>query len=81
MEIVIDDNAIKDLAKITKKDAERILAKLEILSGFPDIPNIKKLTHFDPPYRLRVGNYRVLFDVKDGIVTVYNVKHRKESYR
>jgi len=81
MEVVIDDNALRDLAKITKKDAERIFSKLEILSGYPDIPNIKRLRHFDPPYRLRVGNYRVLFDVEEGVVTVYNVKHRKESYR
>ena len=36
---------------------------------------------FDPPYRLRVGNYRVLFDIEDNTITVYRVRHRKESYK
>ena len=81
MVVKIDNNALKDLGKIHKGDVAKIFAKIETLSLFPHIPNIKKLTHFEPPFRLRVGNYRVLFDVEDDVLTVYNVKHRKESYR
>lgn len=81
MIVKIDDKAIKDLAKIHKAQVSKIFSKIEELEKFPQVPNLKKLTNFQPPYRLRVGNYRVLFDVNDGTLTVYRVKHRKESYK
>jgi len=77
----IDDKAIKDLSKIHKAQAQKILSKIEALEAFPKVPNLKRLTNFEPPYRLRVGNYRVLFDVEGDTLTVYRVKHRKESYK
>ena len=80
MIVHIDSKAIKDLSKILKSDAQKILSKIEYLKEFPCVPNIKKLTKFEPPYRLRVGNYRVLFDIQDDTVTVYRVRHRRESY-
>ena len=43
--------------------------------------NVKKLTHFTPEYRLRVADYRVLFEVEGQKVIVYRVKHRKDAYR
>ncbi|MEI7788063.1 MAG: type II toxin-antitoxin system RelE/ParE family toxin [Chlorobiaceae bacterium] len=43
--------------------------------------NVKKLTNFIPEYRLRVGDYRVLFGVEGQKVIVYRIKHRKEAYR
>ena len=81
MEVKIDDKAIKDLLKIDNKFASNIFLKIEKLENFPRVANLKKLTNFNPPYRLRVGDYRVLFDVEDDILTVYRVKHRRESYR
>ena len=42
---------------------------------------MKKLTNFTPEYRLRVGNYRVLFEVEGGAVVVYRVLHRKDAYQ
>lgn len=81
MTVKIDDKAIKDLSKIHKAEVSKIFSKIEKLEKFPHVPNLKKLTNFEPPYRLRVGNYRVLFDVEDDTLTVYRVKHRKESYK
>jgi len=79
--VVIDDNAIKNLAKLDKTEAKKILNKISELEKYPYLPNIKKLTNFEPPYRLRVGNYRVLFDIEDTTITIYKVKHRKEVYK
>jgi mRNA interferase RelE/StbE len=79
--VSIDKKAIKDLSKIDKKEVEKILLKIENLEDYPDVPNLKKLTKFDPPFRLRVGDYRVLFDVDNDTITVYRIKHRKESYK
>ena len=81
MIVKIDDKAIKDLTKIHKAEVNKIFSKIEELEKFPQVPNLKKLTNFQPPYRLRVGNYRVLFDVTHDVLTVYRVKHRKESYK
>jgi mRNA interferase RelE/StbE len=41
--------------------------------------DVKRLTHFTPEYRLRVGDYRVLFEVEGSRVIVYRVKHRRDA--
>ncbi len=43
--------------------------------------DVKKLTHYTPEYRLRIGDYRVLFEIEGDNVVIYCIKHRKESYR
>jgi mRNA interferase RelE/StbE len=50
------------------------------LKKFPNLQNIKKLTNFEPAYRLRIGDYRVLFDVEENIIIIGRILHRKESY-
>jgi mRNA interferase RelE/StbE len=42
--------------------------------------DIKRLTNFTPEYRLRVGNYRALFEVEEHTVVVYRVMHRRQVY-
>ena len=81
MQINIRRSAIKDLKKINVKDKEKIHAKILELRNFPDTANIKKLTNFEPAYRLRVGNYRILFDVSEDTVEIGRVLHRKDSYK
>ena len=72
--------AIKDLDGLPREMARRILDKAgalrNSLSG-----DVKSLTNHSPEYRLRVGDYRVLFDVDGDIITIYRVKHRKNAYR
>ena len=63
-----------------KNDLTKIFEKIERLSeGLQG--NVKRLTNFTPEYRLRVGNYRVLFEVEDNTVVVYRIKHRKNAYQ
>ena len=81
MKVQIDDKAIKDLSKINKNVALKIIKKIDKLVDFPIGTNIKKLTNLYPPYRLRVGDYRIFFDVQDDILTVYSVKHRQNCYK
>ena len=71
MDINIRKSAIKDSKTIAQKDKEKIYAKILELKDFPAVLNVKKLTNFEPAYRLRVGDYQILFDVtKDSIVVV-----------
>jgi mRNA interferase RelE/StbE len=43
--------------------------------------DIKKLTNFSPEFRLRVGNYRILFEIENNKIIIYTIRHRKESYK
>ncbi len=49
----------------------------------PFAPELKT-TKLKPPlhgYRIRVGHYRILFEYSPEVITVYKIKHRKDSYR
>ncbi|MEK7314001.1 MAG: type II toxin-antitoxin system RelE/ParE family toxin [Deltaproteobacteria bacterium] len=78
--IELKERALRDLKNLSKKDAKRILEKIETLKDSLS-GDVKRLTDFTPEYRLRVGNFRVLFEIEKGIVIIYCIKHRKESYR
>ncbi|MBK1701385.1 plasmid stabilization protein [Thiococcus pfennigii] len=61
---------------LQKQDASRIAARLpELENGLTG--DIKRLTNSTPEYRLRVGDYRVLFEVEDDAVVVCPVMRRK----
>jgi len=72
----------KDLRKIPKKDVLKILTKIESLADKPLPPQAEKLSG-DDKYRIRQGNYRILYQIEDDIlvVTVVKVGHRKEVYQ
>jgi mRNA interferase RelE/StbE len=79
MKVELKPQAIKDMCGLEKPDAARIAKKLsELERGLTG--DIKRLTNFTPEYRLRVGHYRVLFEVEDATVVVYRVMHRKHVY-
>ncbi len=62
-------------------DAARVVNALEKLEDNL-AGDVKRLTAFTPGYRLRVRDYRVLFDiVETNRVVVYRVRHRREAYR
>ena len=42
--------------------------------------DVKKLVNFQPPFRLRVGNYRILFEVVGNRIIIYRIKDRREAY-
>lgn len=71
--------AIKDLKLIPVDQRERIIEKIELLQNNLT-GDIKRLTNFTPEYRLRIGNYRVLFEVDQQTIFIYRVKHRKDAY-
>jgi mRNA interferase RelE/StbE len=71
--------AIKDLKALPKSEAKKVVEKIRSLEKGLN-GDIKKLTNFTPEYRLRVGNYRVLFEIEEQRILVYRIKHRKEAY-
>lgn len=79
-EIKFKKRAVKELQKLPKKEAQKILEKISALSNNLT-GDVKKLTDFTPEYRLRVGNYRVLFEIESEIIIIYHIKHRGEAYK
>lgn len=79
-DIEFKPRAIKDLKAIDSRDRARVVAKVETMQQ--DLAgDVKRLTHFTPEYRLRVGDYRVLFEVEGDKLIVYRVLPRREAYR
>ena len=79
MEIRYTETAIADLEKLTPRTAAQVLRKIDRLRlGLHG--DIKHLTNYDYDYRLRSGNFRILFDVSGNHIIVHRIKDRKEAY-
>ena len=80
--VVIKRSAIKELEAIPKKELSRIMERIGTLAEDPRPEGSRKLSG-EEKYRIRQGNYRILYAVEDDILTVYVVKaaHRKDVYR
>lgn len=79
-EIEIRKRAEKDLASIPQSAAQRIAEAIFDLEDGSTV-GVKKLTNNTPEYRLRVGDYRVLFEISKDKIIIYRILHRKEAYR
>ena len=80
--LLIKPSAAKELGALPKKDRQRIVTKIQGLSNDPRPPGCEKLSGHDL-YRVRQGNYRVLYTVQDTdlIVVIITIGHRREVYR
>ena len=80
-QVVIEKQAQKQLAKIPPPDYTKIVAALKELASDPRPFGYKKLKG-RPGYRVRVGDYRIIYSVQDNILTVYVliIGHRREVY-
>lgn len=71
--------AIRDLESFSPEVARRIIRKTESLQeGL--VGDVKRLTNVTPEYRLRVGDYRVLFEIEQTRIIIYRIRHRREAY-
>ena len=80
--IVIKSSAGKELCKIRGKDQGRIVLKIRSLAKDPRPEGVKKLSG-EEKYRVRQGDYRILYRIDEGIVTIaiVRVAHRRDVYR
>jgi len=81
-EIFFKESVWKDLKGIAKKDLKRILSRIETLGDDPRPIGSEKLTGQEL-YRVRQGNYRILYSIQDNELTIWVIKvgHRKGVYR
>ncbi|MFM9959305.1 MAG: type II toxin-antitoxin system RelE family toxin [Phycisphaerales bacterium] len=77
--IELKPSAKRDLRKLPRDIQDRIgLALDELINGLSG--DVKKLTNHTPEYRLRVGDYRVLFNLIDATIIIEQILHRKDAY-
>lgn len=82
-ELLIERRAEKDLQKLPTEIFRRVVTKIKLLADQPRSFGAQKLQGSNNDYRIRIGDYRVLYEIddKDNIVTIFRVKHRREVYR
>ena len=81
-QIIFERTARKDIQKINQTDQVRIIESIELLADEPRPKGCKKLKGREA-WRIRVGNYRVIYEILDNllIITVITVGHRRDVYK
>jgi len=79
-DIEFKPKAVRDIEDLPSRIQARVLARIEEMSN--DLKgDVKRLTNFTPEYRLRIGDYRVLFEIEEETIIIYRIRHRREAYR
>jgi mRNA interferase RelE/StbE len=81
--VLLERSAERDLRRLTPPVHDRVIAALQALAGNPRPPSCRKLTGSERDWRVRVGDYRVVYEIEDAIrvVRVHRIRHRREVYR
>ena len=82
-QVALKSSAEKDLRALPPEVIERIYNRIEDLKTSPISRQSIKMSGAEQTYRIRVGNYRIIFQVdhKNTLVTIYHIRHRKNVYR
>jgi mRNA interferase RelE/StbE len=80
--VEIKKSAVKEINSLPRRDLRSILDKIAALSDNPRSHDCKKLSAKEK-YRVRCGDYRILYSIEDDIliVNIVKVAHRKDFYR
>ena len=81
-DIVFSVSANKELSKLDRLIAKRIVLKIDNLSRTPFPSGVKKLQGEDL-FRIRVGDYRVVYSINSSEkkIVIYRIRHRKDVYK
>jgi mRNA interferase RelE/StbE len=81
--VALKPSVEKDIRRLGRATVERIVQRIEALAEDPIPRQSVKLTGAEHLYRLRMGDYRIIYGVdhKARLVTVHYVRHRREAYR
>lgn len=82
-DLLISQSAEKALKRLPGKEASRVVAAIEKLAIEPRPQGCRKLSGESDTYRVRVGAYRIIYEIEDRLlrILVLKVGHRKDVYR
>ena len=80
--LTLRQSAVKELESLPRRDLARVMSRIKVLADNPRPPAYEKLSGQER-YRVRQGDYRILYEVNDAheVVTVVKIGHRREVYR
>ena len=80
--VVLTSSAEKEIKKLSSQLIGRIISRVERLATIPRPPGCKKLKGGDHEWRIRVGDYRVVYTIDDAklLMEVTRIRHRSEVY-
>jgi mRNA interferase RelE/StbE len=81
--VLLERAAEKDLSRLSSEIHDSVIAAIQALANNPRPPGCRKLAGSKHDWRIRVGDYRVVYEIADAIrvVRVNRVRHRREVYR
>lgn len=81
--VEVSRRALKAMRALPRKDLQRVRAVIELLADNPRPPGCRQLAGEEHAYRVRSGDYRIIYDVYDDrlVGQVVRVGHRHEVYR
>jgi mRNA interferase RelE/StbE len=81
--VLLERAAVRDLNRLAPDVHDRIVEALQKLARNPRPPGCRKLAGTRNDWRIRVGDYRVIYEIADAVreVRVNRVRHRREVYR
>lgn len=81
-EVLIRKSAADELGRIPKKDLRRVVERIRSLGGGPRPRGCEKLSALER-YRIRRGDYRIVYSIDDAvrIVEIFKIGHRSEIYK
>ena len=82
-EILWTKSATKELKRLPELTRRRILRAVEALAEDPRPLGVRKMVGTSRTYRIRVGDYRVIYSIDSDVVSieVVRVRHRRDAYR
>jgi mRNA interferase RelE/StbE len=81
--VKVAPSALRDLDALQGNVLKRVIKKIDTLAVDPRPPGSRKLSGSDDTHRVRVGDYRILYEIWDDVllVLVVKIRHRREAYR
>ena len=81
--IAIANSAKRDMRRLESSLQQRIAIRLQVLRNNPRPSGVKKLRDRENQWRIRVGDYRIIYEIDEDehLVIILRIKHRREAYR
>lgn len=81
--VFLERAAEKDLGRLSARLHDRVIAAIQRLAKNPRPTGCRKLAGTENDWRIRVGEYRIIYEIADAnrVVRVNRVRHRREVYR
>ena len=82
-EVLLERQAERDLRRLAIEDFRRMVLAIKSLADNPRPSGCRKITGSKSDWRIRVGSYRVIYEIEDRVQTVktMRIRHRREAYR